>query len=169
MITRILVAFAAVSIVLASPAGITFAQVEKAEEPVEATPAPSKEPVEQKKPGVFELVSKLLEIKIQIKGKKISREQADDISGKVDGALRDCFVQQIKANEKYRVRDDRLYRSKYALGVRMEQGLFKKVAVTSSSGTSPIVKACIKPLTGFETGYGELTGQAAVEIETRLR
>ena len=149
--------------------GAAIAQEEKEEVRVEVAPKAKDSAAEAKKPGVYELVNRMLEVKVEVKAKNLSGEISEDMAGKVAGALKDCLVQQIKGNEKYRVRDDRLYRSRYVLGVKIEGGLFRKVSVDSSTGASPVIKVCIKPLTGLETGAGEYTGSAVVTIDTRLR
>lgn len=149
--------------------GAAFAQVEKEEVPVEGGAAGKADGPEAKRPGVFELVNRMLEVKVTVKGKKMVPEISADIASKVEGALKDCFVQQIRSNEKYRVRDDKIYRSRYSLSVKLDRGLFKSVSVDSSAGSSPVVKACIKPLTGLETGYGDYSGNITIAVETRLR
>ncbi|MFA6033269.1 MAG: hypothetical protein WC889_10255 [Myxococcota bacterium] len=150
-------------------AGAAAAQQEKEEVQVEGVAKAGDAAAEAKKPGVFELVNRMLEVKVDVRAKNLTREISEDMAGKVEGALKDCFVQQIKGNEKYRVKDDRLYRSRYVLGVKVDKGLFKKVSVDSSTGASPVVRVCIKPLSGLETGYGDYTGSATVTIDTRLR
>jgi hypothetical protein len=134
-----------------------------------STAAAAENPPDNKRPGVFELVNKMLEVEVTVRGKKLPKETADDMAAKVDGALRDCFVRQIQANEKYRVRDDKIYKSRYVLSVKAEKGLFQKVSVDSSSGSSPVMKACVKSVQGLETGYGDCSGMLAVTINTRLK
>jgi hypothetical protein len=144
------------------------AAADKEEVPVDGPGGAVKDQGEAKRPGVFELVNRMLEVEVSVKGKKLTRETTDDMASKVGGARKDCFVQQIKANEKYRVRDDRIYRSKYVLSVKAEKGLYKKVSVDSSSGASPVIKACVRAVQGLETGYGDLNGMLSVTINTRL-
>jgi hypothetical protein len=163
------ISFGAVLVIGLVLCGAAAAQIEKDEVPVEGGAADKAGSQEAKRPGVFELVNRMLEVRVNVKGKKMSPEVSADIASKVEGALKDCFVQQIKANEKYRVRDDKLYKARYSLSVKMDRGLFKGVSVDSSSGSSPVMKACVKPLIGLETGYGDQAGNISITIDTRLK
>ena len=158
---------------LAVVAGAAFAQPEeqtpaKEETPVGGPVTKGKDDKPQKKLTVYELVGKLLKIKVAVKGPKVKPDVAADIAGKVEGALKDCVVKEIKANEKYLVNDDKLYRSKTALSVKLDAGVFKKVKA-AVSGKSPIMKACMGSLDGLETGFGDMNQQITASVETGLK
>lgn len=121
-----------------------------------------------KKLTVFELVGKLLKIKVAVKGPKVKPEIAADIAGKIEGALKDCAVKEIQGNAKYLVNDDKMYRARTTLSVKLEAGVFKKVKA-AVAGKSPIIKACTAQFDGLETGYGELNQQITATIETSLK
>ncbi|MBI5526765.1 MAG: hypothetical protein HY897_10570 [Deltaproteobacteria bacterium] len=121
-----------------------------------------------KKLTVFELVGKILKVKVTVKLPKKHAAAAEDIASKVESAIKDCAVQEIRGNEKYLVNDDKLYRAKGTLSVKLDAGVFKKVAA-SVSGKSPIMKTCMGSLKGLETGHGELGGGLTVIVETGLK
>jgi hypothetical protein len=120
-----------------------------------------------KKLTVFELVGKMLKVKVAVKLPKKQAAAAADIASKVESAIKDCAVSEIRANEKYLVNDDKLYRARGTLAVKLDAGVFKK-ASASVSGKSPIMKTCMGSLKGLETGYGDLSGGLTVIVETGL-
>ena len=141
----------------------------KEEVPVDPEGTPKDDGKAQgKKLTVFELVGKILKVKVSVKLPKKQAAAAEDIAGKVESAIKDCAVAEIRANEKYLAADDKLYRAKGTLSAKVEAGVFKKVSA-SVSGKSPIMKKCMGSLSGLETGYGELSGALSVIVETGLK
>ena len=140
----------------------------KEETPIGAPGAKKDDKGPAKKLTVFELVGKLLKIKVVVKGPKVKPDVAADIAGKIEGALKDCAVKEIQGNAKYLVNDDKLYRAKIAVTTKLEAGVCKKVKA-SVSGKSPIMKTCVGTLEGLETGYGEMSQQITASIDTGLK
>lgn len=144
------------------------ADPEKEETPVGGTGKAKDDKGPAKKLTVFELVGKLLKIKVAVKGPKVKPEIAAEIAGKIEGALKDCAVKEIQGNPKYLVNDDKMYRARTTLSAKLEAGVFRKVKA-AVAGKSPIVKSCAGQFDGLETGYGEMNQQITATIETALK
>ena len=122
----------------------------------------------QKKVSVFEIVNKLLSIDVRAEGKRLSREQRADISGKIDSSIKDCVAKVLMEHEEFQKRDKKLFESDYVIKIKMEGGVFKNIKIVKSKTKSPFMKECINALGDFESGYN-INTEVNMKVKTRLK
>jgi len=122
----------------------------------------------QKKVSVFEIVNKLLAIDVKTEGRRLNREQRAEISGKIEGSMKDCIAKVLMEHEEFQKRDKKLFDSDYVIKVKMEGGVFKKIKILKSKTKSPFMKECINALIDFESGYN-INTEVNMKLKTRLK
>ncbi|MCX7944369.1 MAG: hypothetical protein N2746_07680 [Deltaproteobacteria bacterium] len=120
-----------------------------------------------KKISVFEIINKLLRLDVEVKGRKLTRDQKDDLAKKVEGSVKDCVSKILIEREEYQRRDKKLFNSDWIVKIKMTHGTFEEIKVLKSKTKSPFMHECISSLKEFETGYN-LNAELKLRIKTKI-
>lgn len=122
----------------------------------------------EKKVSVFEIVNKLLTVNVKVEGKKFSKEQRAEISGKIESNIKDCVAKVLMEHEEFQKRDKKLYNSDSVLKIKVVNGTFDNVKIMKSATKSPFIKDCLNSLKEFETGYN-INSELTVKVKTNIK
>ncbi len=121
-----------------------------------------------KKVSVFEIVNKLLVVEVKTEGKKFTKEQKAETSGKIESNIKDCVAKVLMAKEEYQKKDKKLFDSDSVVRIKVTGGTFESIKIQKSKTKSPFMKECISSLREFETGYNVNT-ELTVKVKTRIK
>lgn len=121
-----------------------------------------------KKVSVFEIVNKLLKVDVTTEGKRFSKEQKAEISGKIESSIKDCIAKVLVEKEEFQKRDKKLFDADSVLKVKVVGGTFENIKVQNLKTKSPFMKECINSLKEFETGYN-INSELVIRVKTRIK
>jgi hypothetical protein len=122
----------------------------------------------EKKISVFEIVNKLLLVNVKVEGKKFSKEQRAEISGKIESNIKDCVAKVLIEHEEFQKKDKKLFNSDSVLKIKVVNGTFDNVKIVKSATRSPFIKNCLNSLKEFETGYN-INSELTVKAKTNIK
>ncbi len=150
--------------------GMLFSQEKgiKEEVKLEGDKVENKQQEKDKKVSVFEIINKFLMVDVKVVGKKFTKEQRAEISGKIESNVKDCFARVLMSNVEYQKKERKYFDSESILKIKVINGTFNKMKILKSKTKSPFVKECLGSLNEFETGYN-INTDLSVNIKTRLK
>ncbi|MGB9600494.1 MAG: hypothetical protein ACP5KG_09785 [Myxococcota bacterium] len=122
----------------------------------------------EKRISVFEIVNKLFGVNVKVDGKRFSKEQKAEISGKIESNMKDCVAKVLMEHEEFQKRDKKLFDSDSVLKIKVKAGTFDNIKIMKSVTKSPFIKECLNSLKEFETGYN-INSELIVKVKTNIK